>query len=249
MPADGRRLSACSTARASPTAPPRRSSCGPRTRTSTPTSRCTSRRSRSSPGNGSGNADPAYDYTHFPEIGKAAAGRLRAGRRHRPALADRDGRGARLLHAGRAADLRDLGFAERGTAWKEVLAGTFDLDGDLPVNPDGGLKSFGHPVGASGLRMYLRELAPAARARPPRSAGSRPPTAASASSTTSAATPARWSASSASSAPSSGSGRTTRRGAAGHPALRRRPLAVLPPPCASGHEAADRAGRAQPDVR
>ena len=37
--------------------------------------------------------------------------------------------------------MEDLGFAERGTAWKEVLAGTFDLDGDLPVNPDGGLKA------------------------------------------------------------------------------------------------------------
>jgi hypothetical protein len=36
-----------------------------------------------------------------------------------------------------------------------VLAGTFDLNGDLPVNPDGGLKSFGHPVGASGLRMMF----------------------------------------------------------------------------------------------
>ena len=31
----------------------------------------------------------------------------------------------------------------------------FDLDGELPVNPDGGLKSFGHPVGASGLRMMF----------------------------------------------------------------------------------------------
>jgi acetyl-CoA C-acetyltransferase len=49
--------------------------------------------------------------------------------------------------------MEDLGFAERGTAWKEELAGSFDLDGDLPVNPDGGLKSFGHPIGASGLRM------------------------------------------------------------------------------------------------
>ena len=39
--------------------------------------------------------------------------------------------------------------------WKEVLAGTFDLDGELPVNPDGGLKSFGHPIGASGLRMLF----------------------------------------------------------------------------------------------
>ncbi|WP_034629519.1 acetyl-CoA acetyltransferase [Desulfotruncus alcoholivorax] len=47
----------------------------------------------------------------------------------------------------------DLGFSERGRAWQDVLDGVFDLDGELPVNPDGGLKSFGHPIGASGLRM------------------------------------------------------------------------------------------------
>ncbi len=47
----------------------------------------------------------------------------------------------------------DLGFSPRGTAWQDVMSGFFDLDGDLPVNPDGGLKSFGHPIGASGLRM------------------------------------------------------------------------------------------------
>ena len=51
--------------------------------------------------------------------------------------------------------MEDLGFAARGTGWKEVLAGTFDLDGELAVNPDGGLKSFGHPIGASGLRMLF----------------------------------------------------------------------------------------------
>jgi acetyl-CoA C-acetyltransferase len=51
--------------------------------------------------------------------------------------------------------MEDLGFAERGTAWKDVLAGRFDLDGDMPVNTDGGLKSFGHPIGASGLRMLF----------------------------------------------------------------------------------------------
>src|SRR2546422_3586254 len=51
--------------------------------------------------------------------------------------------------------MEDLGFASRGTAWKEVLAGTFDRDGELAVNPDGGLKSFGHPIGASGLRMLF----------------------------------------------------------------------------------------------
>lgn len=47
----------------------------------------------------------------------------------------------------------DLGFSERGEGWKDVQNGRFDLKGDLPVNPDGGLKSFGHPIGASGLRM------------------------------------------------------------------------------------------------
>src|SRR3546814_14094444 len=51
--------------------------------------------------------------------------------------------------------MEDLGFGERGTAWKEVQSGAFDLDGDPPVNPDGGLKSFGHPVGASGIRMVF----------------------------------------------------------------------------------------------
>ena len=51
--------------------------------------------------------------------------------------------------------MEDLLLAERGTAYKEVLSGTFDLDGEVPVNPDGGLKAFGHPVGASGLRMMF----------------------------------------------------------------------------------------------
>ncbi len=46
----------------------------------------------------------------------------------------------------------DLGFTERGHAPEEIRAGTFTLEGELPVNTDGGLKSFGHPVGASGLR-------------------------------------------------------------------------------------------------
>lgn len=51
--------------------------------------------------------------------------------------------------------MEDLGFSKRGDGWKDVMAGAFDRDGDLPVNPDGGLKSFGHPIGASGLRMLF----------------------------------------------------------------------------------------------
>ena len=34
-----------------------------------------------------------------------------------------------------------------------INSGFFELTGSLPANPDGGLKSFGHPVSASGIRM------------------------------------------------------------------------------------------------
>lgn len=47
----------------------------------------------------------------------------------------------------------DLGISERGRAARDVLDGFYDLDGPIPCQPDGGLKCFGHPVGASGLRM------------------------------------------------------------------------------------------------
>jgi acetyl-CoA C-acetyltransferase len=47
----------------------------------------------------------------------------------------------------------DLGISARGQAKEDVQAGFFDLDGKIPCQPDGGLKCFGHPIGASGLRM------------------------------------------------------------------------------------------------
>ncbi len=47
----------------------------------------------------------------------------------------------------------DLGLCKKGEAKEHVAAGTFELGGELPVNTDGGLKSFGHPTGATGVRM------------------------------------------------------------------------------------------------
>lgn len=47
----------------------------------------------------------------------------------------------------------DMQFSPRGRAGEDINAGFFTLEGDLPVNTDGGLKCFGHPLGASGLRM------------------------------------------------------------------------------------------------
>ena len=47
----------------------------------------------------------------------------------------------------------DLGWSRKGGAKDDIEAGAFELRGELPVNTDGGLKCFGHPLGASGLRM------------------------------------------------------------------------------------------------
>jgi acetyl-CoA C-acetyltransferase len=47
----------------------------------------------------------------------------------------------------------DLGFCGKGEGTHFIGEGRSSLSGDLPVNPSGGLKSFGHPIGASGVRM------------------------------------------------------------------------------------------------
>ena len=51
--------------------------------------------------------------------------------------------------------MEDLQFSPRGRAKEDIESGFFNLDGGLPVQPDGGLKCFGHPVGASGIRMLF----------------------------------------------------------------------------------------------
>jgi acetyl-CoA C-acetyltransferase len=120
-------------------------------------------------GNGSGLADPEFDYTHFDEC--EAAGKdayAQAGitnPRTELAMAEVHD----CFTPTELVLMEDLGFSARGEAWKDVEAGAFDLHGDLPINTDGGLKSFGHPVGASGLRMLfecwlqLRQEAPEER--------------------------------------------------------------------------------------
>ena len=52
----------------------------------------------------------------------------------------------------------DLGFCEKGSAKEHIASGDFELDGDLPVNTDGGLKTFGHPTGATGVRMIYENV-------------------------------------------------------------------------------------------
>ncbi|MCU0269642.1 MAG: acetyl-CoA acetyltransferase [Acidimicrobiales bacterium] len=106
-------------------------------------------------GSGAGLIDPTYDYTTFPEVAACARDAYaQAGvtdPRHQIAMAEVHD----CFTPTELVLMEDLGFSERGHGWQDVQAGVYDLQGELPVNPDGGLKSFGHPVGASGLRMHF----------------------------------------------------------------------------------------------
>ncbi len=102
-----------------------------------------------------GNIDSSYDFTTFPEVVSAARDAYAQAGVEDPRAEIAMAEVHDCFTPTELVLMEDLGFAERGFGWKEVLAGTFDLDGELPVNPDGGLKAFGHPIGASGLRMMF----------------------------------------------------------------------------------------------
>jgi acetyl-CoA C-acetyltransferase len=106
-------------------------------------------------GPAAGPLDNTYDYTTFTEVTRSAADAYAQAGISDPRAELAMAEVHDCFTPTELVLMEDLGFAERGFAWKEVLAGTFDLDGELPVNPDGGLKSFGHPIGASGLRMLF----------------------------------------------------------------------------------------------
>src|SRR6202008_2098803 len=102
-------------------------------------------------GPAAGPIDPDYDYTTFNEVvASAADAYAQAGvkdPRHELAMAEVHD----CFTPTELVLMEDLGFAGRRRGWKEVLSGAFCLDAELAVNPDGGLKSFGHPIGASVL--------------------------------------------------------------------------------------------------
>ena len=50
-------------------------------------------------------------------------------------------------------NMGDLGFCEPKDANAFVRDGNADVEGEIPINPSGGLKCFGHPIGATGCRM------------------------------------------------------------------------------------------------
>ena len=108
-----------------------------------------------SAGSDTGASDPSYDYTTFPEVAACAENAYVQAGVTDPSTEISMAEVHDCFTPTELVLMEDLGFSRRGEGWKDVLAGKFDLDGQLPVNPDGGLKSFGHPIGASGLRMMF----------------------------------------------------------------------------------------------
>jgi len=49
--------------------------------------------------------------------------------------------------------MEDLHISPKGGSYDDIMDGFYDLDGEVPCQVDGGLKCYGHPIGASGLRM------------------------------------------------------------------------------------------------
>ncbi|WGY00398.1 acetyl-CoA acetyltransferase [Nocardioides sp. QY071] len=120
-------------------------------------------------GPGTGPIDPAYDYTSFEEVVRSAQDAYQQAGITDPLAELTMAEVHDCFTPTELVLMEDLGFSERGRVCADTMAGKYLRDGELPVNPDGGLKSFGHPIGASGLRMLfecwlqLREKAPPER--------------------------------------------------------------------------------------
>jgi acetyl-CoA C-acetyltransferase len=52
-------------------------------------------------------------------------------------------------------DVEDLGFFQKGNAAREIRDGATSRKGKIPINPSGGLKSKGHPIGATGIGQIV----------------------------------------------------------------------------------------------
>ncbi len=95
----------------------------------------------------------SYDFTTFPEVVASASDAYRQAGITDPRQQIDMAEVHDCFTATELVLMEDMGFSIRGHGWQDVLDGRFDGAGPQPVNPDGGLKSFGHPIGASGLRM------------------------------------------------------------------------------------------------
>jgi acetyl-CoA C-acetyltransferase len=103
-------------------------------------------------GPGQGKVNTSYDFTHWEETERASrqayeqAG-IKNPRKELDLVELHD-----CFSVAEMIAIESLGLCEKGTIKNDVEAGTFTMEGEIPVNISGGLKSFGHPIGASGCR-------------------------------------------------------------------------------------------------
>jgi len=101
----------------------------------------------------SGRMTSEYDYTHVEEAYRAGVAAYEEAGIKDPRKEISMAEVHDCFSITEAVTMEDLQFSPRGQVKGDIEAGTFHLDGALPVQPDGGLKCFGHPIGASGIRM------------------------------------------------------------------------------------------------
>ncbi len=94
-----------------------------------------------------------YDYTHVEEAYRAGIAAYKEAGITNPRKEVSMAEVHDCFSITEAVTMEDLQFSPRGRVKEDIEAGTFELTGPLPVQPDGGLKCFGHPIGASGIRM------------------------------------------------------------------------------------------------
>jgi len=98
-----------------------------------------------------------YDYTHVETTSRAAAKAYEEAGIKNPRQEISMAEVHDCFSITEAVTMEDLQFSPRGMVKEDIDAGRFNLDGEQPIQTDGGLKCFGHPIGASGLRMMYEE--------------------------------------------------------------------------------------------
>jgi len=94
-----------------------------------------------------------YDYTHVESTTRAAERAYKEAGIKNPREEISMSEVHDCFSITEAVTMEDLQFSPRGKMKDDIMAGRFNLDGAQPVQPDGGLKCFGHPIAASGIRM------------------------------------------------------------------------------------------------
>jgi acetyl-CoA C-acetyltransferase len=97
--------------------------------------------------------DPSWNFTSFRATREAARAAYRMAGVTNPARQIKVAECHDCFTITEIVNYEDLGFFEPGAGWRAAQAGETRLGGSLPVNTSGGLKSCGHPIGSSGIRM------------------------------------------------------------------------------------------------